>query len=170
MRPSKASGRVTPEGETARTPNSASAARIGRRATTSKPAGQRSQTFTVAYAPLKRPERVPKPKPPRPDLGPHGDRRPVSVHDVFPKPAKPPQPVEAFERIGTSWELIARDRLGKTGFARCLTCSEIKHVSLVSDIPSCGCNRSRIADQETFAEMISEAESIISRCRHRGIR
>jgi hypothetical protein len=89
-------------------------------------------------------------------------RRPLPRAE--PPKAKPSPEPEPFER---GWEIISRDRLGKRGIARCLTCSSIKEISLVSDV-SCGCNRSKVADQSTYARMIWTAEMLVARRRHRG--
>jgi hypothetical protein len=65
VRPEKASGRVTADGETARTPDFAWAAKIGLEAIPSKPASQTPRPFAVAHAPLKPPSWLTKPKPPK---------------------------------------------------------------------------------------------------------
>ena len=96
----KASGRATVDGETARTPDFASGAKIRRQATPSKAVRQR-RLFAVDHRPLSPPVR--KPKPPRPEPEP----KPAAP------PPQPPSPFDAgLERLGP-WLLLARDPLGK---------------------------------------------------------
>jgi hypothetical protein len=154
MRPSKASGRVTPEGETARTPNSASAARIGRTAKTSEPASQTPRPLAVAHAPLKPPPRLAQSKP---------------------NAATPPDPVESgLERLGP-WAILHRDALGKRAAARCSYRETIKEISVADGcIARCGCSATMpgaerfAAPASAFASGVSSAARFEARGRHRG--
>jgi hypothetical protein len=128
VRPGKASGRVTPEGETARTPNFLlGSTEIGREAILSKPARQ-CNSFTVAYAPVKCRDRVPKPKP-----------------WTQPEPkAAPPNDPFIIGRI-ESWQILAHtDTLGRRVLARCVHCKAVREISVANDfVACCGCSRGR---------------------------
>jgi hypothetical protein len=132
VRPSKASGRITLEGETARTPDFLLGSKIRREATPVKPASQ-----TAVRRP---PVRTPTPRP----------------------ESEPPRDPFSLGRLGPwsllTRDPLGKRALAKC--SHCQTVREISIAD--GSVASCGCGAPRQTGAETFASTVAAAERIVA--------
>jgi hypothetical protein len=109
--------------------------------------------FIVTRQKLQSPPRLVEPKA-RPQLKPK---------------AAAPVPEAGLGRLGP-WIVLGRDTTLKRAAAKCTHCQTIREISLVGDMPSCGCSGSLRPGTESFAEAVVAAEKYVAVSRHRGRR
>jgi hypothetical protein len=63
-----------------------------------------------------------------------------------------PDPFE-IGRLGSAWSIISLDATKKRALARCLGCQQIREISIVDGVPSCGCGRASHRDVVIVAEL-----------------
>jgi hypothetical protein len=85
------------------------------------------------------------------------DHRPLKAppRHSTPKPVPQPDPFE-IGRLGSTWSIISLDATKKRALARCLGCQQIREISIVDGVPSCGCG-SRDAPTSSARQAALEA-------------